>query len=164
MTRIGTLAKVASAATTSRCGEALYTPKTVIFIRKWRVFSTKNGELSMEFIHVDADVSNPANPDVSESVRVLVDTGATLSVLPSSMLDRLGVQRLGRRRIRSSDGVLILDTGTVTIRYRSDIAGTTAAFGAEDAPPIIGSVAVTSLGFEVDPVNGRLNRVDMLML
>ena len=121
----------------------------------------------MEFIHVDADVSNPANPGVSESVRVLVDTGATLSVLPtssSSMLDRLGVQRLGKRRIRSSDGVLILDTGTVTIRYRSDIAGTTAAFGAEDAPPIIGSVAVTSLGYEVDPVNGRLNRVDMLML
>ncbi len=117
----------------------------------------------MGFIHVDVDVSNPASPDVSESVR-LVDTGTMLSVLPADMLDRLGVQRLGKRRIRSSDGMLILDTGIATIRYRSDIAGTTAAFGAEDATPIIGSVAVTSLGYEVDPVNGRLNRVGMLML
>ena len=118
----------------------------------------------MGFIHVDVDVSNPATPDVSERVRALVDTGATLSILPADMLDRLGIQRMGKRRVRSSSGVLILDTGIVTIRYCGDIAGTTAAFGAEDAPPIIGAVAITSMGYEVDPVNGRLNRLDMLRL
>ena len=118
----------------------------------------------MEFIHVDVDVSNPADPDVSESVRALVDTGAMLSILPSDMLERLGVQRLGNRRVRSSDGASVLDTGIVAIRYRGDIAGTTAAFGMEDTPPIIGSVAVMSLGYEVDTVNDRLNRVDALRL
>ena len=60
--------------------------------------------------------------------------------------------------------MLILDTGIVTIRYCGDIAGTTAAFGAEDTPPIIGAVAITSLGYEVDPANGRLNRVDLMRL
>ena len=35
----------------------------------------------MGFIHVNVDIANPATPDVSESVRVLVDTGATLSIL-----------------------------------------------------------------------------------
>ena len=118
----------------------------------------------MGFIHIDVDVSNPASPDVSESVQVLVDTDAMLSILPAEMLDRLGVQRMGKRRIRSSNGMLVLDTGIVTIRYCGDIAGTTAAFGAEDTPPIIGLVAITSLGYEVDPVNRRLNRVDMLLL
>ena len=118
----------------------------------------------MGFIHVDVDVSNPASPDVSESVRVLVDTGATLSILPADMLDHLDVQRMGKRRIRSSSGVLILDTGIVTIRYCGDIAGTTAAFGADDVPPIIGSVAIMSLGYEVDSVNARLNRVDLMRL
>ena len=118
----------------------------------------------MEFIHIDVDVSNPANPDVSESVRVLVDTGAMLSILPADMLERMGVQRMGRRRVRSSAGVSVLDTGIVAIRYRGDIAGTTAAFGMEDTPSIIGSVAVMSLGYEVDTVNDRLNQVDALRL
>lgn len=118
----------------------------------------------MRSIYVDVEVSNPAEPDVSESVRVMADTGTMLSVLPEDMLDRLGVQRTGRRRIRSSGRVLILDTGIVTIRYCGDFAGTTAAFGAEDVPPIIGSVAVTSLGYEVDAANGSLNRVDALRL
>ncbi len=118
----------------------------------------------MGSIHVDVHVSNPAVLDVSESVRVLVDTGAMLSILPAEMLERLGVQRLGKRRIRSSTGVLSLDTGIVTIRYCGDVAGTTAAFGAEGVLPIIGAVAITSLGYEVDTVHGRLNRVDMLRL
>ena len=118
----------------------------------------------MEFIHVDADVSNPANPGVSESVRVLVDTGATLSVLPSSMLDRLGVQRLGRRRILGFGGVVARDTGIIQMRYEDAVAGVTAVFGAEDDPPIMGVTALETLGYEVDPVNGKLNQVDMLML
>ena len=48
----------------------------------------------MGFIHVNVNIANPARPDVSESVRVLVDTGATLSILPEDMLDSLGVRRI----------------------------------------------------------------------
>ncbi len=116
----------------------------------------------MGFIHVD--VSNPADPDVSESVRVLIDTGATLSVLPSSILDRMGVQRLGRRRFLGFGGVVARDTGIIQMRYEDAVAGVTAVFGAEDDPPIMGVTALEMLGYEVDPVNRKLNQVDMLML
>ena len=118
----------------------------------------------MGFIHIDVSVSNPANPDVSEVVRVLVDTGATLSVLPSSLLDKLGVRREDTRRFLGFGGTLTRETGIVRISYGGAAAGVSAVFGAEDDPPIMGVTALEVLGFEVDPVNGKLNRVDMLML
>ena len=48
----------------------------------------------MGFIYVDVGVSNPSTPETSEEIRVLVDTGATLSVLPASLLERLGILRM----------------------------------------------------------------------
>ena len=118
----------------------------------------------MGFIHVSVDVSNPAAPDVSESVRVLVDTGATLSILPEEMLDRLGVRRIQKRRFRGFGGTVTRDIGIVSIRYDDLITGVPAAFGEKDDPAIVGVTALETLGLEVDPVSGRLNRVDMLVL
>ena len=118
----------------------------------------------MGFIHVNVDVANPANPDVSESVRVLVDTGAMLSVLPANVLDRLEVRPIQRRRFRGFGGSLTRDIGTVIMSYEDCAAGVTAVFGAEDDPAVMGVTALETLGFEVDPVNGRLNRVDMLVM
>ena len=42
--------------------------------------------------------------------------------------------------------------------------GVTVVFGDDDDPPIMGVTALETLGYEVDPVNGKLNRVDLLML
>ena len=84
----------------------------------------------MGFIYVDVEVSNPANPDVSESVHALVDTGATLSIVPASVLERLGIRRRRRRRFRGFAGVVTRDTGTVNMRYREAEEGVSVIFGA----------------------------------
>ena len=118
----------------------------------------------MGFIYVDVELSNPATPSVSESVRVLVDTGAILSVLPSDLLDILGIMREGRRRFLGFGGAVARDIGIVRMRYEGEATGVAVVFGAEDDPPIMGVTALESLGYEADPVNGRLNRVDLLML
>ena len=118
----------------------------------------------MGFIHVEVEVSGPWEPDAGERVRVLVDTGATLSVLPASLLERLGVRRIGRKRFQGFGGVVTRDVGNVVMRYGEDTAGVTAIFGDGDDPAIMGVTALESLGYEVDPVGGRLNRVDMLLI
>ena len=116
----------------------------------------------MGFIHVDVKVANPADPDVRESVRALVDTGTTLSILPTAVLERLGVRRIQRRRFLGFGGAVARDIGTVNMSYEESEAGVTVVFGIADDPPIMGVTALETLGFEVDPVNGRLNQVDML--
>ena len=118
----------------------------------------------MGIIHVDVDVSNPSDPDASERVRVLVDTGATLSVLPASVLDRLGIRRRHRRRFQGFGGAVVRDTGTVNMTYGDVEEGVTVVFGGDDDPPIMGVTALETLGYEVDPVNGKLKRVNLLLL
>ena len=117
----------------------------------------------MGFIYVDVDVLNPANSEMSERVRVMVDTGATLSVLPTSMLERLGIQRLSRRRFQGFGGVVTREIGAANMRYADEVAGVTVVFGDEDDPPILGVTALEVLGFAVNPTDGTLNRVDMLI-
>ncbi len=118
----------------------------------------------MGFIRVDVEVSNPANPDVYETVRMLVDTGAMFSVLPSDLLNKLGIRPIQRRRFRGFGSVLTRDIGTAVMRYDDCVAGVTVIFGEEDDPPVMGVTSLESLGFEVDPVNEKLNRVEMLLL
>ena len=118
----------------------------------------------MGYIYVEVEVSHISKPDVTERVRVLVDTGAILSVLSSSMLDRLGIMREDRCRFLGFGGPVARDTGVVRMRYDGIATGVNVVFGAENDPPIMGVTALESLGYEADPVNGRLNRVDLLML
>ena len=109
-------------------------------------------------------MSNPSTPEASEKVRVLVDTGATLSVLPTSLLERLGIHRIGSKRFRGFGGEVTRDIGNVTMHYDGELGAAGAIFGDEDDPPIMGVTALESLGFEADPVAGKLNRVEMLLL
>ena len=117
----------------------------------------------MGFIHVDVWVSNPSTPETSEEIRVLVDTGATLSVLPASLLERLGILRMDSQRFRSSGNVVTRDVGAVTMHYDGASGGVTAAFG-DDDPPIMGLTSLLTMGLEVDPEAGRLKHVEILML
>ena len=118
---------------------------------------------AMGSVHVNVGLSNPSEPGRAEEVRVLVDTGATLSVLPSDLLDNMGIQRTGQRRLRGFCGVITRDTGTVNIAYDGEIAGVTAVFGEDSDPTVMGVTALESLGFNVNPVVGELTRVEMLI-
>ena len=58
----------------------------------------------MGLTHVAIDVANVANPDVVETVELLVDSGATYSVVPGDILDRLGISPLAEQVFRLADG------------------------------------------------------------
>ena len=117
----------------------------------------------MGFVYVNVGLSNPANPDTAEEVRVLVDTGATLSVFPASLLDKMGVERISQRRLRGFGGVVTRDVGTINMRYGDATAGVTAVFGEEGDPAVMGVTALETLGYDVNPVDGELYSVDMLI-
>ena len=117
----------------------------------------------MGFVHVNVGLSNPSEPDRAEEVNVLVDTGATLSVFPAGLLDRLGIRRTGQRRPRGFGGVITRDTGAVILTYGGEVAGVTVVFGEDSDPTVMGVTALESLGFNVNPVAGGLDRVEMLI-
>jgi predicted aspartyl protease len=64
------------------------------------------------------DVGNPANPDVTETLEFLVDSGAIYSVVPSAVLQRLGVQPLREQEFRLADGTGVhRRTGGALFKY-----------------------------------------------
>ena len=93
-----------------------------------------------------------------------MDTGATLSVIPRGLLEALGVSSIGRNRFRGFGGVVSREVSNVLVSYGGSVAGVTVVFGEKDDPAIMGVTALESLGYQVDPVTGKLTPSEMLLL
>ena len=87
-----------------------------------------------------------------------------LSVIPAAVLAKLDVKPIGRREFKAFGGVVTREIGNILVGYDGARAGTTVIFGDDDDPPVLGVTALESLGYQVDPVTGRLNETEMLQL
>ena len=53
---------------------------------------------------LEVEVGNPANPDVTEKLEFLIDSGAIYSVVPAPVLEGLGIKPLKEEEFRLVDG------------------------------------------------------------
>ena len=93
----------------------------------------------------------------SETVDALVDTGATYTCLPATLLNRLGVAP--RRQIQSelADGSIVDDAiGEARIRLEGIEMTTIVVFVGEGAPTLLGAYTLEGALLVVDPVRQRL--------
>jgi len=91
------------------------------------------------------------------TVRMLVDTGATFSVIPEALARAVGIKRLRRSvPITLADGRRVkLDTGTAIFRIGGREAPATILVG-DVVEPILGVETLEALGLTVDPRKQRL--------
>ena len=92
-----------------------------------------------------------------EELTILVDTGATYSLIPPALADRLGVSRLPRKQtVTLADGRRIeVEVGPVMVRIGDRSAATMVVIAACDEP-LLGVEALEALGLAVDPTTGSL--------
>ncbi len=101
----------------------------------------------------------------SKSLEILVDTGATLSVLPGKLLDDLGVERIGKVKLRIGDGRRIVrDVGNAQLKVEGQIVWSRVIFGKGKDPTVLGLTVLEQLGLTVDPAKRRLVRTEILLL
>lgn len=92
-----------------------------------------------------------------ERVDALVDTGAFFTILPASVLTRLGVEPTDRMEFILADGSRMeRDIGHAWIRIDKRQAPTIVVFGNEEAMPLLGAYSLEGLRLGVDAVNARL--------
>jgi clan AA aspartic protease len=105
-----------------------------------------------------ARLANPRRPDLPEvDVELLVDTGALYSVVPASILDALGVMRLGRQDFTLADGSHVAyDVGEATFTVGSRTRTSQVVFAPEGVTPLLGAFTLESLGLMVNPVTREL--------
>ncbi len=96
----------------------------------------------------------------AEDVELLVDTGATLVVVPKALADRLGLVPSRTRPVVIAGGRRELwPVAEVSLALNGDEV-TTPCFIAPQGPPLLGAVALESLFLAVDPVAKRLIQVE----
>ncbi len=105
--------------------------------------------------------------DKCRELEGLVDTGATLSKVPRTVLEELGVKPVAKRKFELGDGREIeRDVGFVIIKIRFNnkeyMTTCPIAFGENEEDPLIGAVTLEGMGLGVDPVRKKLIEIAFL--
>ena len=92
-----------------------------------------------------------------ETVSAMVDTGASYSVFPLSLLEGLGIRRLERVEFQQADGSFIeLDVGVAWMTINGRDRASSVAFGPNDSEALLGANALQEFLLVVDPVAEEL--------
>ena len=110
------------------------------------------------------EVASPARPSVTEQVDLLVDSGAVYSIVPATVLDRLGIEPLIEQEFRLANGTRIRRRkGTALFKYQDRIGGADVIFGEPADSALLGAMTLEALGFALDPVRRTLEPLPMIL-
>jgi clan AA aspartic protease len=113
---------------------------------------------------IEIDVGNVADPETTERIEFLVDSGATYSVIPADVLDRLGIKPITEQSFRLADGRKITRSkGVALFRYRERVGGADVIFGEPGDSNLLGAFTLEALGLSLDPLKRELNELPMLL-
>src|SRR5438093_10931395 len=111
------------------------------------------GSSSMGLTHVRATIANPAKPRKSAALRLMVDSGAVYSVVPSAILRQLGIEPHSSRTFIMADGTEIRrKMGNAVFRIGKNRGTSTVIFGEGDDAALLGIVSLEELGLILDPL------------
>jgi clan AA aspartic protease len=108
-------------------------------------------------VYAEITVRPLAGSSKSWRGRALVDTGATDTFLPGSVLRKLGIQPTAKRSYELADGTeQILPIGFGVVEVQGAAAGGTLVFAGEKEEPLLGVTVLESVGLWIDPQRERL--------
>ena len=94
-----------------------------------------------------------------------MDTGASYTLVPGSLLEGLGHTPDHNLRFSLADGSITeLSVSQVTIRINGDTRVVSCVFGGDDAEPLLGATALEGFALGVDPLNHTLVPVVLKLL
>ena len=113
---------------------------------------------------LEIEVGNPANPEVTEKVEFLIDTGAVYSVVPTPILEKLGIKPLTEEEFRLANGdKVVRKKGGALYKYGDRIGVADVIFGEEDDHKLLGAFTLEALGLTIDPLKRELKPLPMVI-
>ena len=118
----------------------------------------------MGLTFLEIQVGNPAAPETTERVEFLIDSGAVHSLVPTPVLQRLGISPLDELEFRLANGSRVTrKKGVALFRYEERVGGADVIFGEEGDSNLLGSTTLESLGLVLDPLRRELRPLPMLL-
>ncbi len=113
---------------------------------------------------LELEIGNPANPQVTERIEFLVDSGAIYSVVPERILEKLGIKPIAEQEFRLADGAKIVrKKGIALFKYGDRIGGADVIFGEEEDSVLLGVLTLKALGLALDPLRRELKQLPMVL-
>lgn len=110
------------------------------------------------------EVANPAKPEVRESVRFLIDSGAVYSVVPTPILRKLKIRPLAEEEFTLADGSFITrKKGGAMFKYGNRIGVADVIFGESGDSVLLGALTLGALGLTLDPLRRQLKPLPMIL-
>lgn len=118
----------------------------------------------MALTHLKILVSNPSKPEKEIAVEFLIDSGAIYSVIPSSILQRMGIKPQAEREFILADGKTIKrKLGIARFRHNGDVGGATVMFGQKEDSTLLGATTLEALGLALNPLQRTLVPLPMVL-
>ena len=117
----------------------------------------------MGVFRVEMEIGDPQG-ERYEVVEAMVDSGASYTMIPASLLRSLGVAPLSSGGFKLADGSRIeLEIGQTWMRVEGELGIAPVVFVEEDSQPLLGAVTLEIFRLGIDPVEMRLVPVDGLL-
>jgi predicted aspartyl protease len=109
-------------------------------------------------------VGNPAQPEITQELEFLIDSGMIYSVVPSAILESLGIVPLAKEEFRLANGEAIeRKKGIALFKYGSKIGGADVIFGEPGDSTLLGAFTLEALGLALDPLRRELKPLPMIL-
>ena len=119
----------------------------------------------MGHVRVKLKIANPTKRQEAVEVEdVLVDTGATLWLIPRALADRLELEVLGQIPAETAAGEVSVDHSYAFIEYDGKQSVSDVAISDSYAGVLVGVYTLEALRLAVDPTSGRLVDTKLLLL
>ena len=110
--------------------------------------------------YVAVTVRNLGRPERAWEGEFLVDTRFHHSLVPRKRLEAIGIEPEDTRLYELADGTsTTFDVGAARLDFMDEHTPASVIFGADDAEPVLGRIALTSAALRFDPVNQRFERI-----
>ena len=119
----------------------------------------------MGLFAVNVEVFSIRDVRKSRVLEFIVDTGATLSVVPADIAKELGAEPEEKAMFELANGERVArDIGHLGFSYEGRRRLLPVVIGEANDIPLLGAIALESLGYEADPVHKTLRPTTMYMM
>ena len=113
---------------------------------------------------LEVEIADPSRRSRAERLTLLVDSGAVYSVVPSTVLRRLGIRPIRREKFSLADGtVIVRGKGAAFFKYGDRIGVSDVVFGVRGDSVLLGALTLESLGLILDPLRRQLRPLPMIL-
>jgi clan AA aspartic protease len=116
----------------------------------------------MGLTYVTVRVGNPGDGHRSADVNCLVDSGAIYSLIPGTVLKKLGIKPHSRREFVLADGQVIeRKLATATFEYENRRGDSMVIVGEPGDDPLLGATTLEGFGLVLDPFRRELRPMQL---